>query len=147
MYLVSSLSVHFLNWSGISERLLCHLSFFYFSSFPLSSLFPSSFHGSCQCLVSVTGQCCRVQVALCVCVCECVLLYLTRWHSCSRWLNVWPSTLCLFRPLLQTVWGIRGSVCVSRYILDTRPIITQTAVPLQGQDRGYFKVRVCVSAP
>lgn len=74
--LVSHLSAYFLNWSGVSEHLTCHLFFFfYFSFFPLTALsFLLLFRGSCQCLISVTGQCCRAQVA----PRACVLLYLTR---------------------------------------------------------------------
>lgn len=75
----------------------------------LRSLFSSSFRGSCQCLISVTGQCCRAQVALCACACVCVTVFDT-----VTFPNVWPSTLCLFRLLVQTAGGgIRGSVCMS----------------------------------
>lgn len=74
---MSSLSVHSLNWSGISERLPFHVIF----CFPLrpscSSLFPSltfllTFHGSCQHLVTVAGQCRFRFPSECVCARVCV---------------------------------------------------------------------------
>lgn len=109
---------------------------------------------SCRCLfvaaVSVSSvlqdNASRLRL-LCVCVSVCVTVF-----------DV-PECLALHILLFQAVapdhvcvcvcGGLEGGVClcvcVNWYILDTRLIITQTAAPLQGQDGGYFKIRVCVS--
>lgn len=148
-------------WNQWASPVSCHLLFsspsILLLSFPLSHFSPyfsRQLSASCHC--SRTMQ---VQVPFWVCVCARVCVCYCKWHSDIPATTGWmcgPSTLCLFRPLLYTFWEgggqsmcacVRACVCVSRDISDTRLIITQTALPPQGQDGGYFRARVCVSPP
>ena len=56
-------------WNQRASTVSSPLLLFFLLPSLLSSLFSSSFHGSCQCRITVTGQCRWAQVAVCVCVC------------------------------------------------------------------------------
>lgn len=144
---VSSLSVHFLKWSGINQRLLFHLFFGCFSSFPLSSLSFLLLFMTAASVSSVLQD--NAGSSCCVHVCV--------WHA-----DIPAASGRMFGPphsaysgrcsrLCGGLEGVRvcvhACVCVCVNIVDTRLIITQTAMPLVGHECAYFKVRVCVSAP